>query len=48
MIRFGVYDDGKEKRKIKMMMIMKMEMKMKMFGERKGERDLRMKNRRVI
>lgn len=34
---------------IKMIMIMmKMKIKMKMFGERKGERDLRIKNRRVI
>jgi len=29
-------------------MIMIMKMKMKMFGERKGERDLRIKNRRVV
>lgn len=27
---------------------MMMKMKMKMFGERKGERDLRIENRRVI
>jgi hypothetical protein len=42
MIRFGIDDNGKKKKKIEM------KMKMKMFGEKKGGKDLRIENRRVM